>query len=43
MDYVEPELRENTGEIEAALAHRLPKIIGYGDLAGRSPNADRLD
>ncbi len=34
MDYVEPELRENTGEIEAARAHRLPKIIGYKDLQG---------
>lgn len=34
MDYIEPELRENTGEIEAALAHRLPNIIRYGDLQG---------
>ncbi len=34
MDYIEPELRENTGEIEAARAHRLPKIIGYGDVRG---------
>ncbi|HVM76718.1 MAG TPA: DNA polymerase/3'-5' exonuclease PolX [Candidatus Paceibacterota bacterium] len=34
MDYIEPELRENTGEIEAALAHTLPKLIGYGDLQG---------
>ena len=34
MDYIEPELRENTGELEAARAHRLPKLIGYGDLQG---------
>jgi len=34
LDYIEPELRENTGELEAARAHRLPKIIGYGDLEG---------
>jgi len=34
MDYIEPELRENTGEIEAALAHKLPKLIGYNDLVG---------
>lgn len=34
MDYIEPELRENTGEIEAAAAHALPRLIGYGDLRG---------
>jgi DNA polymerase (family 10) len=34
MDYVEPELRENTGEIEAAQKHKLPNIIGYEDLQG---------
>ncbi len=34
MDYIEPELRENTGEIEAAQKHVLPKLIGYGDLRG---------
>jgi len=34
MDYIEPELRENTGEIEAARAHKLPKLIGYKDLQG---------
>ncbi|MGC9968302.1 MAG: DNA polymerase/3'-5' exonuclease PolX [Minisyncoccia bacterium] len=34
MDYIEPELRENTGELQAAQAHRLPKLIGYGDLQG---------
>jgi DNA polymerase (family 10) len=34
MDYIEPELRENTGEIEAAQKHELPKLIGYDDLQG---------
>ncbi|HVO28794.1 MAG TPA: DNA polymerase/3'-5' exonuclease PolX [Candidatus Paceibacterota bacterium] len=34
MDYIEPELRENTGELEAARAHKLPKLIGYDDLRG---------
>lgn len=34
MDYIEPELRENTGELDAARHHALPEIIGYGDLKG---------
>jgi DNA polymerase (family 10) len=34
MSYIEPELRENQGEIEAALKHQLPKIIGYKDILG---------
>ena len=34
MEYIEPELRENTGEIQAALKHASPKIIGYDDLQG---------
>lgn len=40
MDYIEPELRENTGEIEAARRQAqgkpngLPKLIGYNDLQG---------
>ena len=40
MAYVEPELRENTGEVEAAVrefgkkAPGLPKLIGYDDLRG---------
>jgi DNA polymerase (family 10) len=34
MDYIEPELRENTGEIERAQKHALPKLVGYGDLRG---------
>jgi len=34
MNVMEPELRENTGEIEAAIKGRLPKIIGYKDIKG---------
>ncbi len=34
LDYIEPELRENTGEIEAARRHELPRLIGYGELQG---------
>lgn len=32
--WMEPELREDQGEIEAALAGKLPKIIGYKDIKG---------
>ncbi|MCL4404188.1 DNA polymerase/3'-5' exonuclease PolX [Patescibacteria group bacterium] len=34
MEYVPPEMRENRGEIDLALAGKLPDIIGYGDLKG---------
>jgi DNA polymerase (family 10) len=34
MDWIPPEMRENRGEIEAALKHQLPKIIGYKDIKG---------
>ncbi len=35
LKYIEPELRENTGEIEAAREGKLPKdLIGYNDLRG---------
>ncbi len=34
MAYVAPELREDTGEVEAALAKELPKLIEVGDLRG---------
>lgn len=34
LPWVPPELRENRGEIEAALAGRLPEPIGFGDLRG---------
>ncbi|HTY40127.1 MAG TPA: DNA polymerase/3'-5' exonuclease PolX [Candidatus Paceibacterota bacterium] len=32
--YIEPEMREATGELEAARAGNLPKLIGYDDLQG---------
>lgn len=34
LDYIEPELRENSGEIEAAVEHRLPKLISVSDMKG---------
>ncbi|MBI3260896.1 DNA polymerase/3'-5' exonuclease PolX [Candidatus Berkelbacteria bacterium] len=34
MDFIPPELRENRGEIQAALAHKLPKLITLKDLKG---------
>src|SRR3954471_3720535 len=34
LPYIEPELREDTGEIEAALAGRLPALITVDDLRG---------
>jgi len=34
MDYIEPEMREDEGEIELAQHHMLPKLIGYNDLKG---------
>lgn len=34
MDWPAPELREDTGEIEAALVHKLPKIVETGDILG---------
>ena len=34
LPFIEPELREDGGEIEAALAGRLPDLIGLGDLRG---------
>lgn len=32
--YIEPELREMTGEIEASHRDRLPRLVGYGDIRG---------
>ena len=32
--YIEPELRENHGEIEVASKNNLPKLIGYNDIKG---------
>jgi len=34
MDCIPPELRENCGEIEAALEHRLPRLIEQRDIQG---------
>ncbi|NPV71569.1 MAG: DNA polymerase/3'-5' exonuclease PolX [Firmicutes bacterium] len=34
MDYIPPELREDTGEAEAALEHRLPDLVEAGDIKG---------
>src|SRR5204862_3663795 len=34
LPFIEPELRENHGEIEAALAGRLPALVELGDLRG---------
>jgi DNA polymerase (family 10) len=34
LDYIPPELRENTGEIEAAEKHALPKLIEVDDVRG---------
>lgn len=34
MQFIPPEMRENSGEVKAALQGKLPEIIGYGDLCG---------
>jgi DNA polymerase (family 10) len=34
LDYVPPELRENTGEIDAAAEHRLPELVELKDIRG---------
>jgi len=34
MDFIPPEMRENFGEIEAALAHQIPRLIEMDDLRG---------
>jgi DNA polymerase (family X) len=34
MDYIEPELREDMGEIEAAAQHTLPMLVQQNDLRG---------
>jgi len=34
MSYIAPELRENKGEIEAALKNKLPQLIDYSDIKG---------
>lgn len=34
LDYIEPEMRTDNGEIEAATKHQLPQLIKYGSLKG---------
>ena len=34
MSYIEPELRENTGEIEAAINGELPELVKYDEIIG---------
>ncbi len=34
LDYIPPELREDTGEIEAALKHQLPRLVELKDIKG---------
>ncbi len=34
MDWVPPEMRTDTGEIEAAIARKVPKVIGYDAIRG---------
>lgn len=34
LDFIEPELRENRGEVVAALEHGLPKLVELGDIKG---------
>ena len=34
MSYIEPELRENTGEIEASITNKLPELLNYNEIVG---------
>lgn len=34
LQWIPPELRENTGEVDVAMENKLPKLIEYGDLKG---------
>jgi DNA polymerase (family X) len=34
LDYIPPELREDTGELDAAEHHKLPKLVEAGDIRG---------
>jgi len=34
LNYMDPELRENTGEIEASLKNKLPKLVSLKDIQG---------
>ncbi|MBI2176594.1 DNA polymerase/3'-5' exonuclease PolX [Candidatus Woesearchaeota archaeon] len=48
--YMEPEIRENSGEVEAAIKNKLPMLIKYGSIRGdfhthtvKSDGANRLE
>jgi len=50
LSYIEPELRENRGEIEAAMKDKLPRLVDYNDIKGDfhvhsiwSDGADSID
>lgn len=43
LPWIEPELRENQGEIEAAKKGKLPKLIGYRDIKGELHCHSRWD
>ena len=34
LDYIEPVLREDRGEVEAAKAHKLPDLVSFSDIQG---------
>ncbi|MFH1401526.1 MAG: DNA polymerase/3'-5' exonuclease PolX [Parcubacteria group bacterium] len=34
LDFIQPELRENSGEVQAAQRHKLPEIISHQDIKG---------
>jgi DNA polymerase (family 10) len=34
LEYIEPELRENRGELEAAKSKQLPRLVDYNDIKG---------
>lgn len=34
MNYIEPELRENTGEVEASMEGNLPELVDYNEVKG---------
>jgi len=47
MDWMPPEIRENRGEIEAAMKHKLPKLVELKDIKGdfhmHSRNSDGIN
>ena len=43
LDYIPPELREDHGEVDAAMNHELPDLISYDCDAGRSARAHQVE